>query len=356
MAFNLRELLTQKFWGNSVEEYLLALLIFILTIIALKVFKLVIINKLKKIAVKTRTELDNLMITIIDGIGWPLYLFLSLYISLQFIKIPKFIGMAVYYATFVIVAYYVIIALQNLIDYGTRRIIQKRQGEDKKVDTSVIDLLSKVLKAILWVVAIIIILSNLGYEVSTLIAGLGIGGVAIALAIQNILGDIFASFSIYFDKPFKTGDFIIVGDDCGVVKRIGIKTTRIQTLHGEELVISNRELTESRIHNYKRMERRRVVFTLGVEYDTPTEKLRKIPDIIKEVMDKIELVDIDRVHFKEFGDFSLNFEVVYYVNSSDYGTYMDTRQEINLAIKERFETEGIEFAYPTQTVFVNEAS
>jgi len=356
MAFNLRELLTQKFWGNSVEEYLLALLIFILTIIALRVFKLVIINKLKKIAVKTRTELDNLMITIIDGIGWPLYLFLSLYISLQFIKIPKFIGMAVYYATFVIVAYYVIIALQNLIDYGTRRIIQKRQGEDKKVDTSVIDLLSKVLKAILWVVAIIIILSNLGYEVSTLIAGLGIGGVAIALAIQNILGDIFASFSIYFDKPFKTGDFIMVGDDCGVVKRIGIKTTRIQTLHGEELVISNRELTESRIHNYKRMERRRVVFTLGVEYDTPTEKLRKIPDIIKEVMDKIELVDIDRVHFKEFGDFSLNFEVVYYVNSSDYGTYMDTRQEINLAIKERFETEGIEFAYPTQTVFVNEAS
>ncbi|HDH41902.1 MAG TPA: mechanosensitive ion channel family protein [Candidatus Altiarchaeales archaeon] len=354
MAFNLRELLTQKFWGNSIEEYLLALLIFILTIIALRVLKLATINKLRKIAVKTRTGLDDLMITIIDGIGWPFYLSLSLYVSLQFIKIPKFIGMVVYYATFVIVAYYVIIALQNLIDYGTRRIIERQGG--KKVDTSAVDLLSKVLKAILWVVVIIIILSNLGYEVSTLIAGLGIGGVAIALAVQNILGDVFASFSIYFDKPFRTGDFIIVGDDCGVVKRIGIKTTRIQTLHGEELVISNRELTESRVHNYKKMERRRVVFTLGVTYDTPTEKLRKIPDIIKEVVDKIELADIDRVHFKEFGDFSLNFEIVYYVNSSDYGTYMDIRQEINLAIKERFETEGIEFAYPTQTVFVNEAS
>ena len=184
-------------------------------------------------------------------------------------------------------------------------------------------------------------------------AGLGIGGIAIAFALQNILSDIFASFSIYFDKPFKVDDFIIIGDDKGVVKKIGIKSTRIQTLQGEELVISNKELTESRVHNYKKMERRRIVFVFGVTYETPTEKVKKIPSIIKDIIEKTELADIDRVHFKEFADFSLNFEVVYYLKTSDYAEYMDTQQEINLAMKEHFEKEQIEFAYPTQTVFVH---
>jgi len=335
------------------KDYLVALLVFVLTTIILKVFKYVIISKLKSIAAKTKIEFDDLLIKIIDDIGWPFYLLVSLCLSLQFIQIPDFIETGVYYVTFIVVTYYVIRGLQTLIDYGTHKIILKRQKEEKKVDTAVIDLLSKILKACLWIVAVILILSNLGYNVSTLIAGFGIGGIAIALALQNILTDIFASFSIYFDKPFQIGDFIIVGDDLGVVKKIGIKTTRIQTLQGEELVISNKELTETRIHNYKKMEKRRIVFSFGVIYETPTEKLKKIPTIIKDIIDKIELADIDRVHFNKFGDFSLNFEVVYYLNSSDYNKYMDTQQEINLAIKERFEKEGIEMAYPTQTIFVN---
>jgi len=196
-------------------------------------------------------------------------------------------------------------------------------------------------------------LSNFGYNISTLIAGLGIGGVAIALALQNILTDIFASFSIYFDKPFQTGDFIIVGNDLGVVKKIGIKTTRLQTLQGEELVISNKELTETRIHNYKKMQKRRIVFNFGLTYDTSSAKLKKVLQILKGIIDKIEIAELDRVHFNKFGDFSLNFEVVYYLASSDYNEYMDTQQAINLAIKEKFEKDGIKFAYPTQTVFVN---
>ena len=240
-----------------------------------------------------------------------------------------------------------------MIEYGTLKVIQKREQEEKDFDSSVIQLLSKILKGVLWAVAIIIILQNLGYNISALVAGLGIGGLAIAFALQNILGDIFASFSIYFDKPFQKGDFIIVGDEKGVVKYIGIKSTRLQTLQGEELIISNKELTEARVHNYKKMEKRRIGFDFGVTYNTPTEKLKKIPLIVEEIISQIELAQIDRVHFKEFGDFSLNFAVVYYVNTGGYAEYMDTQQRINLDLKERFEKEGIEFAYPTQTIFVN---
>jgi len=355
MKFNILEILAYTIGNNSVKEYLVALAIFVLAIIVLKIFKYVIIDKLKKISAKTKAEIDDVLIKIIDKVGWPFYLLLSLYIALKFIQIPSFIETALYYAILVVVTYYVIRGIQDLIDYGTRKLILKRQEEEKEADTSVIDLLSKILKGILWVVAVILILSNLGYEISALIAGLGIGGIAVAIALQNVLSDIFASFSIYFDKPFKVGDFIIVGDDLGVVKKIGIKTTRLQSLWGQEIVISNRELTSGRINNYKKMRKRRIHFTFGVVYSTSTKKLKKILKIVRETFDEIELADLDRVHFKEFGDFSLNFEVAYYVDTGDYNEYMDTQQEINLGIKERFEKEGIEFAYPTQTVFVNKA-
>ena len=171
------------------------------------------------------------------------------------------------------------------------------------------------------------------------------------VALQNVLSDIFASFSIYFDQPFKKGDFIIVGEDLGVVQKIGIKSTRIRHLHGEEVTISNRELTSARVHNYKKMENRRVVFNIGVVYSTPSRKLRKGVEIIKDVIKGIRDVELERAHFKSYGDFSLNIEVAYHVLTGDYGKYMDIQQEMNFAIKERFEKEGIEFAYPTQTIY-----
>ena len=194
------------------------------------------------------------------------------------------------------------------------------------------------------------VLSNLGYNVTTLVAGLGIGGLAIAFALQKVLEDIFSSVSIYFDKPFEIGDFIIVGEQMGVVKKIGIKSTRIQALQGEEIVISNRELTSVRIQNFKRMEKRRVAFSFGVLYSTSNAKLKKAIEMVKKIVEKAEHADLDRVHFKAFGSSSLDFEVVYYLKSRDYNVYMDTQQEINFAIKEAFEKEKIEFAYPTQTI------
>ena len=228
--------------------------------------------------------------------------------------------------------------------------INKRTEKQKREDTSMVKVMAVIIKVIIWTIALLMILSNFGIEITPLIAGLGVGGIAIALALQTILGDLFSAFAIYLDKPFQEGDFIIIGNDMGVVKHIGIKTTRIQTLQGQELVISNSELTSSRINNYKRMQKRRIVFSFGVEYNTPTKKMKKIKGIVKKVIDKEKLADLDRVHFKEFGDFSLNYEVVYYLKTSDYNKYMDTQESINLALKEAFEKEKIGFAFPTQTI------
>lgn len=329
------------------KEHLIALTIFISAVIVLKIFKYFIISRIKKLASYTKTQFDDLLIKIIDKIGWPFYLVFSLYFAIKFTTAPGIIKDIVFYFLLVVSSYYFVKSFEKIIDYWFHKL------KSKSEDPSIISLSNKVIKIILWGVVVVIILQNLGYNISALVAGLGIGGLAIAFAIQNILADIFASFSIYFDKPFKIGDFIIVGNDMGTVKKIGVKSTRIQTLQGEELIISNKELTESRIHNYKKMEKRRIVFNIGVLYETSNEKLKMIPDIVKDIILDAELAEIDRVHFNSFKDSSLNFEVVYYLKSSDYNDYMNTQQYINLAIKKRFEKEEIEFAYPTYKIFLD---
>jgi len=348
----LLDFLNYQIGNNYGYNYLMALVSFIVFVVALLIFKGVIIHRLKKLAKKTKTDFDDNLIQYINGLRWHFYVFLSLFISLQFVTVSASIDKFLNHIFIIFVAYYSVKFLQNIFDFAADKVKQKGKKEEAEHYSSVIEVLKKVVKGVLWAVAVIVVLSNFGYNVSTLAAGLGIGGIAIAFAFQAILGDIFASFSIYFDKPFKVGDFIIIGNDMGSVKHIGIKTTRIQTLSGQELVISNKELTETRVNNYKKMERRRIAFTFGVEYDTKLKKLEKILEIVNEIFKKIKIADLDRVHFKQFGDFSLNFEVVYYVNKPDYLVYMDTQQEINFALKEGFEKEGIEFAFPTQTLFV----
>ncbi len=344
-------------FNNTVLNYITAFVVFLIVLAVLRVFKHKIFKRLKKAAKKTKNEIDDLLMEAVEKVFKPpFYAIVSFLIAIKLLNIPDYVHTYIYCATILVGTYYGIKFIATFIDYGTRKFIEKQEKEGKrKIDTSAINLLNRFAKAVLWIIAVILVLSNLGYDVTTLIAGLGIGGIAVAFALQNILGDIFASFSIYFDKPFETGDFIIVGNDMGTVEKIGIKSTRIRTLQGEELVISNKELTESRIHNFKKMKKRRVVFTFGVEYSTPTKKLKKIPKIIEDIIGKIDAAELDRVHFKEFGDFSLNFEVVYYVNTSDYKTYMDIQQEINLKIKEKFEKEGIEMAFPTQTIFLKKS-
>lgn len=230
--------------------------------------------------------------------------------------------------------------------------VRVRRGREDPSRVSSFGILSLAAQVAVWSLALLVALQNLGFEITALIAGLGIGGVAIAFALQNILGDIFCSVAIVLDKPFAVGDFIIVGDQLGVVENIGIKTTRVRSLWGEQIVFSNADLTSSRIRNYKRMKERRITFGLGVVYETPVEKLEHIPAIIRESIESISLTRFDRAHFKQYGNFSLDFEAVYYVLSPDYNTYMDIQQNINLAIFRRFKEQGIHFAYPTQEIII----
>jgi small-conductance mechanosensitive channel len=204
----------------------------------------------------------------------------------------------------------------------------------------------------LWALLILVALSNLGVDITALVAGLGVGGVAVALATQNVLGDIFASVSILLDKPFVPGDFLVIDDFLGTVEHIGVKTTRLRSLGGEQLVFSNADLLRSRLRNYKRMSERRVLFKLGVVYQTPPDTLAAIPGLLRAAVEGQAGTRFDRSHFASYGDFALTFETVYYVLSADYNRYMDVQQAINLEIARRFADRGIEFAYPTQTLLL----
>ncbi len=204
----------------------------------------------------------------------------------------------------------------------------------------------------LWAVVLLLVLDNLGVNITALVAGLGVGGIAVALATQSVLSDLFASLSIVLDKPFVVGDFLIIGDFLGSVEHVGLKTTRLRSLSGEQLVFANADLLGSRIRNYGRMFERRVVFKIGVTYETPRDKLEKVPRIIRDAVEGQEKTRLDRSHFSAYGDFALTFESVYYVLEPDYNLYMDIQQAINFRIHEAFEQEGIEFAYPTQKLYV----
>lgn len=329
---------------------MIAVAIFVIIIIFLKLLRDRFLVVIKKISQKSKNHIDDIIVDVLSTISWPFYIYIALYISTRFLVIvPEILDKILFFLFVIIIVYYAGKAAQKIIDHFINAHVEKRE---EKGNASVLKTLGVLLKVSLWILAFLFILANLGIEITPLIAGLGIGGIAIAFALQNILEDLFSSFSIYLDKPFREGDFIVIGKDMGIIKQIGLKTTRIQALEGQEIVVSNRELTSSRINNYKKMKKRRIVFTFGVEYKTPNSKLKKINEIVKKIIDKEKLTALDRVHFKEFGNSSLNYEVVYYLDSNDYNVYMDVQQSINFQLKEAFEKEGIVFAFPTQTVYL----
>jgi small-conductance mechanosensitive channel len=253
--------------------------------------------------------------------------------------------------TIIAVIFFAIRLLTSTLDFSITT--YSKQDDTSEQKSKQLKSLSALARFLVWGIGLIFLLDNLGVDISAVVAGLGIGGIAVALAAQAILGDLFSYFTIFFDKPFEIGDFVTVDDKTGTIEYIGIKSTRIRALSGEQLVLSNTDLTSSRIHNFKKLQRRRITFQLGVIYQTPADKLKIIPEIVKQIIVDHSDAEFDRGHFKAFGDFSLNFEFVYYVLSSEYSIYMDIQQAINFKIFEKFEEEGIEFAYPTQTLFMN---
>lgn len=343
--------LDQIYLGNSVLKWVIALAAAVAIYLLLTVLRRTVGNRLKKMADRTTTDIDDLIVDLVRvRTKKILLLVLAVYGASLFLVLPanieKMIGGTVFIALFLQVGLWG----NGLINF----LVTRRAAKDGKegLNLEAYSVITWVGKASLWVVVILLALNNLGIEITALVAGMGISGIAVALAVQNILGDLFASLSIVMDQPFIIGDFIIVGDQMGTVEHVGLKTTRVRSLSGEEIVFSNNDLLESRIRNFRRMNERRVLFALGVTYQTPADKLEVIPDMIRDIIESQEQVRFDRVHFASYGDFSLNFEIVYWVLDKDYALYMDIQQEINLALYRKFEEEKIEFAYPTQTLFM----
>jgi len=352
MAINFISVINFFQGANTKENFIIAFGIFLGLFIFFKIFDMYLLRVFHKISRKTKITFDDVIIDFFKEIHWPFYAYISFYIASKFLVLSDILSSTLRYLLILLIAYYGSSGVIRVINHFFNIHVEKKKKDGSLESSSMIEVLRLLIKIAVWSIAILMVISNFGIDITPLIASLGIGGVAVALALQNILGDLFSAFAIYFDKPFREGDFIIVGSDMGVVKHIGIKTTRIQALSGQEIVISNSELMNSRINNYKKMQKRRVAFAFGVEYGTSSKKLKNINEIIKEIIKSMKNLQLDRVHFKEFGNFSLNYEVVYYINTNDYNAYMDAQQEINFKIKERFEKEGISMAFPTQTIHV----
>ncbi len=342
--------LNRIIWGNTVSAYLMALAGIVVAWIVLRLIRKRLIGLLKLLASKTAFKFDDLLVEAAERFLVPyVYLLVNYNIILQLnlsAKADKILSAAM----MIITGWYLIRAI-NFIFHRMVILYIERKNEPPSRIAQVAGMMM-VVKATMWIIGAIMVADNLGYNVTTVIAGLGVGGIAIALAAQSILGDLFSYIVIFFDKPFEIGDFIIMNGNAGVVEKIGIKTTHIRSLDGQQLILPNSEMTKAVIQNFKRLQRRRVVFSIGVVYDTPAEKLRNIPAMLKEIVSSQQLVDFDRAHLRNFGDFSIQYEIVYYINSPDYVLYMDIQQEICLKMFEQFEAQGIEFAFPTRTLFL----
>lgn len=351
----MQDFLNQTFYGNTGYTYVVALGIFVLGIIVLAIFRKIVLSQLKKWSEKTVTTVDDFLVKGIERSVVPVLYLIVFYLAIKTLTLSEVAANIINKGTIILATFFFIRVITSTLKYSLGSYVKRKAPEQADAERRLKQIkgITIIISFIIWVVGFIFLLDNLGFEISTVIAGLGIGGIAIALAAQAILGDLFSYFVIFFDRPFEIGDFVILQNDfLGSIEYIGIKTTRIRSLSGEQIVISNTDLTNSRIRNYKRMERRRVVFKLGVIYQTTAKQLAGIPKIVKDIIEEQEDTSFDRGHFQSYGDFSLNFEFVYYVMGADYNKYMDIQQAINLKIYNEFEKQGIEFAYPTQTLFV----
>ena len=337
--------------GNTLQTWLIGTAIATIVFVLAGVVRGLMMRQLKRLVQSNGTTVTTIILAVVKHTKWLFIFILALYVGTVVIEITASIRSII--NTVVIVT---LLLQAGLWGSAVLRVVseQYRQQQMDKDPASVttLNVLNFIGKIVLWSLVLLLVLDNLGVNITALVAGLGVGGIAVALAVQTILGDLFASLSIVLDKPFVVGDFLIVGDLLGSVEYVGLKTTRLRSLSGEQLVFSNSDLLSSRIRNYGRMYQRRVVFNLGVTYQTPRDKLIKIPEIVRAAIEQQDKTRFDRSHFKEYGDFALVFESVYYVEGPDYNEYMDIQQAVNLQIHEQFEQQSIEFAYPTQTLFV----
>ena len=345
------EFLERDFFQNSVLDYLVTFCIIVIGIVVVAFIRVYIIHRLQKKDEEAKTRFDKFLLGTLGKTFIPALVVVVIYVSVQHLTLNEYAEKAISIAGIIILTILGIRFFTSMLKYSLELYWLGRVDEDTKKRN--IKSVMPIAKIVVYALGLFFLLDNLGVNITTLVAGLGIGGVAVALAGQAVLADLFSYFAILFDKPFEIGDFIIVDQYMGVIEKVGIKTTRIKSLSGEQLVFSNTDLTNSRVRNYKRMQERRVSYRIGVIYQTALEQLKAVPEMVKKIIEDIPDTRFDRTHFVEYGDFSLNFEIVYYIYGADFNKYMNVQQQINLEMFDQFAKSGIEFAYPTQTLFVN---
>jgi len=340
------EFLEKIYWNNTILDYAVFLLTLTLSVAAVFFLGRMLLRRIAAYNEKMQALYGELVRVSIKRYLLPIAYFGAFYSCTKLLTLNSSLSHIVSGGATLFAIVMGAMFLSSLIAYFFGKL---KNGHEEN-GALAIRWLIRMAKAVVWGLALILFLDNIGVKITSLVTGLGIGGVAIAFAAQSALSDIFCFFTIFFDKPFEIGDFIIAGDNMGTVEHIGVKTTRLRALGGEQLIASNADLTGSRIRNYKTLQQRRVNFALGVPYDTPSEQLKQIPALIRQVVESTEDTSFSRAHFASFGSYCLNIEVVYFVLSSDFDRYMDINQTVNLGIKEAFERIGVPFAIPTTAV------
>ena len=345
------DFLNTEFFGNSVRAWLIAGALLLAFIAVYALVRRLTAGRIQKLSQRTENHLDDALAAAVAATKPALLFFIAIFFAAQALSLPasveKWVGILATVAALMQIGFWSV----GWLDVVMASWRERRLGDDPDASTT-FNFIHYALNVLVWAIVLLLLLENLGVDISALVAGLGISGIAVALALQSILGDLFASLTILLDKPFLVGDYLAVDDLSGTVESIGLNSTRIKSLTGEQLVFSNKDLLQSRIRNYGRMEERRVLFRIGVVYGTPPGVLQKIPDMIRKAIEGQELTRFDRSHFKEFGESALSFETVYYMTVPDYQVYMNVQQQVNLAVLRSFENEGIEFAFPTQHVYL----
>jgi small-conductance mechanosensitive channel len=344
------EFANKIYFGNTVYDYIIALLIFVVSILIISILRKITNRILDKWSEKTGTPIDSILVKLLHRFIIPFLYYGAFYYSIKSLNLIPKVSHVFDILSAVIITFIVIRLIISTINYLLTEYFRRQaKGNEKPKQIKGI---TTIISLVIWGLGLVFLLDNLGFKISAIVTSLGIGGIAVALAAQAVLKDFFSYFVIFFDRPFELGDFITVGDKSGSVEQIGIKTTKLRAVSGEQVIFANSMLTDSKIHNFKRMQNRGIVFKINVTYQATNEQLKEIPALVKKIIEELPNVTFDRGHFTTLGDTALIFEFAYFVNSSDYIEYMNIQQAINLKIMDEFNKRGIIFAYPTPTIII----
>ena len=343
--------LQREFLYNSLQAWLIASLTTAIVFLVLLAVRWVVVSRLGALAEKTSNQVDDMVVDMISHTRTKALFALSFIAGFGSLRLPH-VSQFFSPAAKLILLWQVAVWGSSGVAFWVRHHLKARTSVTERGGVAMINAIGVAAKVVLWILIIITAFhSVLSIDVTPWITGLGVSGIAVALAVQNILGDLLAALAIVFDKPFDVGDTIGVDSVTGTVEHIGLKTTRIRSITGEQIIIGNGDLLKSRLRNFRRMYQRRALFNLDVTFDTPSESLAKLPKMIEQIVSAQSAVKFDRSHIASFGESAIRIETVYYVLDPDYKKYMDVQQAINLAVLERFSAERVRFAFPSRTVY-----